>query len=72
MSDVSVQGAKRALYGRYGVAEYWVIDIPGQRVHVYCDPTVDGYAPARECALTDVVSPRGLPAFQVVVGTLFT
>jgi Uma2 family endonuclease len=75
ISDSSLafdQGAKRALYGRYGVAEYWVIDIPGKRVHVYCDPTADGYAPARECALTDVISPRGLPAVQVIVRTLFT
>jgi Uma2 family endonuclease len=66
------QGAKRALYGRYGVAEYWVIDIPGQRVHVYCDPVVDGDATARECALTDVISPRALPAVQVIVRTPFT
>jgi Uma2 family endonuclease len=74
ISDSSLafdQGAKRALYARHGVAEYWVINIPGKRIHVYCEPTADGYAHPIECAPTDNVSPRALPAVQVTVGTLF-
>jgi Uma2 family endonuclease len=65
------QGAKRALYARHGVAEYWVVDIPGKRVHVHYEPTVAGYGEAFECTLTDSVSPRALPVIQVTVGTLF-
>jgi Uma2 family endonuclease len=64
--------AKRALYARYGAAEYWVVDIQGQCVHVYREPRVDGYALALEFNLTDSVSPLGLPAVQVMVGTLFS
>jgi Uma2 family endonuclease len=64
-------GAKRALYGRHGVTEYWVADIPGKRVHVYREPAMDGYAWSRECTLADVVSPRELPMIQIVAGTLF-
>jgi len=74
VSDSSLafdQGAKRALYARHGITEYWVVDIPGTRVHVYREPTVDGYAWALECTLTDVVSPGGLPVVQVTAGTLF-
>ncbi len=74
VSDSSLafdQGAKRALYARYGVAEYWVVDIPGKRVHVYREPAADGYAKAVEHTLSDIVSPRALPAIQVMVGTLF-
>jgi Uma2 family endonuclease len=64
-------GAKRALYARQGVAEYWVVNIPGNCVHVYCDPSADSYVQATECTLTDIVSPRALPVIQVTVGTLF-
>jgi hypothetical protein len=65
------QSTKRALYARHGVAEYWVVDIPGKRVHVYREPTGDGYTEAVECESSDVVSPRALPAAQVAVATLF-
>jgi hypothetical protein len=47
-------------------------DIPGKCVHVYREPRVDGYALALEFNLTDSVSPLGLPAVQVMVGTLFS
>jgi Uma2 family endonuclease len=74
VSDSSLafdQGAKRALYARHGITEYWVVDIPGKRVHVYREPSMDGYAWALECTLADVVSPRELPVVQVTAGTLF-
>jgi Uma2 family endonuclease len=75
ISDSSLvfdQGAKRALYARHGVAEYWVIDIPGKRIHVYREPTANGYREAFERALPDSVAPRALPAVQVAVQSLFT
>jgi hypothetical protein len=49
-----------------------VVDIPGRRVHVYREPSSNGYAMARAFGPTDVVSPRDLPAIQLTVGTLFT
>jgi Uma2 family endonuclease len=75
ISDSSLafdQGAKRALYARHGVAEYWVIDIQDKRVHIYFEPTVDGYARSIKCAPSDTVSPRALPAVQVTVQGFFT
>jgi Uma2 family endonuclease len=65
------QGTKRTLYARYGVGEYWVIDIPGERIHVYREPNVDGYAQAEVRTFTDTVSPQRLPAIKVNVGSLF-
>jgi Uma2 family endonuclease len=75
VSDSSLaydQGIKRALYARHGVAEYWVVDIPGQRVHVYREPTGDGYAQALEHAADDIVSARALPSLQVAARKFFT
>jgi Uma2 family endonuclease len=74
ISDSSLvfdQGAKRALYARYGIGEYWVVDVPGQWVHVYPAPAADGYAEPRKFGATESVSPRELPAARVLVGTLF-
>jgi Uma2 family endonuclease len=63
-------GKKRDLYARFGVDEYWVVDIRGKRVHVNRGATQAGYSEAVACAADDVVSPRAFPAFQVRVATL--
>jgi len=75
ISDSSLafdQGTKRALYSRHGAAEYWVVDIRGQRVHVYWEPTANGYAESRELTGGDMASPRALPIVRIPVGALFS
>ena len=37
-------GAKRALYASCGIIEYWVVDIPNQRIEVSTGPGPEGYA----------------------------
>ncbi len=64
-------GIKRTLYARSGIAEYWVVDIPGKCVHVFNGPTVDGYLKAVDYGAGDRVSPWALPAVQVRVEELF-
>jgi Uma2 family endonuclease len=65
------QSTKRALYARYGVEEYWVVDVQGERVYVYSEPVGESYARVVKCTTADIVSPRALPAVQIKVGTLF-
>jgi Uma2 family endonuclease len=65
------QSTKRALYARYGVEEYWVVDVQGERVFVYSEPAGEGYARVVECTAADIVSPRAVPVVQIQVGTLF-
>jgi Uma2 family endonuclease len=74
VSDSSLaydQSTKRALYARYGVEEYWVVDVQGERVFVYGEPAGEGYARVVECTRADIVSPRAVPVVQIQVGTLF-
>ncbi len=35
---------KADLYARYGVRDYWVIDLNANRIHVHRDPREEGYA----------------------------
>jgi Uma2 family endonuclease len=65
------QGVKRAVYARAGIAEYWVIDVVGQRLFRYRNPSGDQYAEAATFMDGDVVSPLALPNTQVPVGALF-
>lgn len=37
-------GRKAELYARFGVRDYWVIDVAARQVHVHRQPTRDGYA----------------------------
>lgn len=74
VSDSSLaydQSTKRALYARYGVAEYWVVDVQGERLYVYGEPVEETYLQTLECAADDTVSPRALPGVKIQVRTLF-
>src|ERR1700722_15944477 len=64
VSDSSLsfdQSVKLGLYARYGVAEYWVVDVEGERVVTYREPTAKGYLCKAEFAAADVVAPRAFP-----------
>ena len=74
VSDTSLaydRSIKRNLYARYGVGEYWVIDVQGERIFVHTEPGSDGYRQVAECAAGDMVSPQALPAVHIRVGSLF-
>jgi len=75
VSDSSLtfdQGVKLRIYARYGVAEYWVVDVEGRRIITYHEPVGQGYARTLEFAGTDVVAPPTFPDVKIVVGDLFS
>jgi Uma2 family endonuclease len=74
VSDSSLsfdQGIKLSLYARYGVAEYWVVDVEGKRVVTYREPAVKGYVRKIEFAATDTVVPQAFPDIKIPVGDIF-
>jgi Uma2 family endonuclease len=74
VSDSSLsfdQGVKLNLYARYGVTEYWVVDVEGKRVVTYREPTANGFVRALEFTTADVVVPLAFPAVKIAVGEVF-
>jgi Uma2 family endonuclease len=74
VSDSSLafdQSVKLNLYARYGVAEYWVVDVEGEQVVTYCEPTAKGYIRQAEFEGPDAVMPRAFPDLKIAVGEIF-
>lgn len=63
-------GAKRVLYARHGVTEYWVVDPETSRVAIY-NLQQDAARAARQLSGHDVVTTALLPGFALALPTLF-
>lgn len=59
-------GRKRDLYARFGVPEYWFVDLDSDRVDVH-NLTVDGYGPPQRFLPGDTLKSRVLPGLTVRV-----
>lgn len=57
-------------YGRVGIPEYWVIDLPNRLLHVFREPTEGGYASETVLTPEDEVSPLAAPDAAVRVSGL--
>ncbi len=63
-------GTKAALYARYGVREYWVIDAATLETTVHRDPNANGYASIAVSAATDLLTPTLAPELAVRLSEL--
>lgn len=68
---------KAELYAAAGIADYWVLDVDGRRLHVFRDPTVlptalgaAAYRTHLEFGPTDTITPLSAPAAAVRVADL--
>jgi Uma2 family endonuclease len=57
-------------YGSTGIPEYWVVDIPNRLLHVFREPTADGYASETVLTTADEVRPLAAPEAVVRVAEL--
>ena len=51
---------KANLYARFGVADYWVIDVKGERLIVHREPTPAGYASVSAVSREEAVAALGI------------
>lgn len=75
VSDTTLQkdqGAKRDLYAKHLIREYWVVDVNGRQVFVYTEPAGGAYGKMSTFKLPDVLSPAELPGVRIAVADLFS
>ena len=60
---------KTTTYARNGIPEYWVIDLPHNKVWVFTQPSSQGYTQTREFT-TGSVSPLAFPNIAIAVDNL--
>lgn len=61
---------KARLYARYGVPEYWVIDLPNAQIHQMSGPTTKGYAAIEVHPLGTRVTSKVVPEIQLDTAAL--
>lgn len=61
---------KQKMYAQSGIPEYWVVDIPNRLLHVFREPTADGYASETVLTTADEVRPLAAPDAVVRVADL--
>ncbi len=68
VADTSVdydRSTKARLYGASGIPEYWVVDLPARRLHVYRSPSPEGYQEEGEAGPSEQIAPGTLPGLSI-------
>ena len=60
---------KTVTYSRNGISEYWVIDLPNNKLWVFTQPSLQGYSKTQEFT-TGNVSPLAFPNVAIAVNKL--
>jgi Uma2 family endonuclease len=66
------QGAKRTLYARAGIREFWIVDLTTDVVHVHRGPIGDSYTVIERLAADATLTIDALPNVTIPAGPLFT
>ena len=61
---------KAPLYGRAGIPEYWIVDLNGERIEVYREPSADGYRTSRYVLRGETVTPAFAPDMVIEVDAI--
>ncbi|MEG4292833.1 Uma2 family endonuclease [Microcoleus sp. C2C3] len=58
---------KAKAYARSGIADYWVLNVNERQLHVFREPTENGYQSEVILAETASISPIEFPAFSIAI-----
>lgn len=58
-------GRKAGIYARYGLSEYWVVDLSARQTHVLTAPSEGVYGEVAVVPFDRPLTPRGLPQLAV-------
>jgi Uma2 family endonuclease len=58
---------KGPLYAEAGIADYWIVNLPGEQIIVHRDPTPTGYRSVQVLRRGEMVSPLAFPDLQIAV-----
>jgi len=58
---------KAKAYARSGIADYWVLNVGDRQLHVFREPTENGYQSEVILAETASISPIEFPAFNIAI-----
>jgi Uma2 family endonuclease len=61
---------KAPLYARAGVPEYWIVDLNGERIEVYREPSPAGYRTVRFVLRGESLSPAFAPDLTIEVDAI--
>jgi Uma2 family endonuclease len=68
VADTSVdydREVKARLYARAGITEYWLVDLPEQRIEVYRDPAAGEYRQVRLVRRGERLVPEAFPSLEL-------
>jgi Uma2 family endonuclease len=58
---------KGKAYSKAGITDYWVLDVIGRQLHVFREPTEDGYHSEVILVEDEIISPLQFPDLQIAV-----
>ena len=62
---------KDKLYAQAGIADYWVLDLKNRQLHIFRDPTPNGYTHHLILTEPNQVSPLAFPDISLALATIF-
>ena len=70
VADTSVESDRRIkipLYAEAGISEAWLVNLPADRIEVYCKPTGDKYAEVTSASRGHTLTPLEIPSAALIV-----
>lgn len=64
------RGVKRELYARYGVPEYWIVNLIDLVIEVHREPEGEQYRTVMTKARGQTISPVELPDIEIAVAQI--